>query len=113
MPDESRPKIPPTSDAKLAPDEGAVTISGAITGVTYQAAIGTSIIGTSIEITIAYLTLAEAAKIARVSSSTLRRHARSGELRADKVRGRWMTGTGDVVNFLESRQGAGQPGRKR
>ena len=58
------------------------------------------------------LTLAEAANILQVSTRTLQRMIRSGELPAFKVGGQWRVRETQLRQWLENRGGSSREGAK-
>jgi len=54
------------------------------------------------------LTLTEAARLLHVSTKTLQRMIRSGDLPALKVGGQWRLRESQLVNWIESREGKSQ-----
>lgn len=51
------------------------------------------------------LTLSEAARLLHVSTKTLQRMIRSGDLPALKVGGQWRLRESQLVNWIQSREG--------
>jgi excisionase family DNA binding protein len=58
--------------------------------------------------TLQLLTLTEAAQLLHVSTKTLQRMIRSGDLPALKVGGQWRLRESQLVNWIQSREGRGR-----